>query len=260
MNILDAYVTLPPEPQHALDLFQNEWSSAMPSHSGLKSLPGAAGLFEDPRIIWADDRLGFAGRTVLELGPLEGGHSYMMQNLGATAITAIEANSRAFLKCLIVKELFKLEKVSFLLGDFNAYLMNNPPRFDICVASGVLYHCTDPVNTLNAIARISDRVFLWTHYYDEPIIRSNPVLGPFFDKPESITIYGQRFVSASKRYKKALDWQGFCGGTAEHARWLSRDAIIHTLATAGMAHIDIAFDDPTHPNGPALAISGRRHA
>jgi hypothetical protein len=258
MNILDSYVTLPPDPQHAIDLFQNEWSSAMPHQSGLKSLPGAAGLFEDPRIVWADDRLGFAGRTVLELGPLEGGHSYMMHKLGAKAITAIEANSRAFLKCLIVKELFKLDRVSFQLGDFNAYLLNSPPQVDICVASGVLYHCVDPVRTLNAISRIADRVFLWTHYFDEHIIHSNPILRPFFDHSEEIVISGQAFTIATKRYEKALEWQGFCGGTAEHARWLSRDALIHILKAAGITTIDIAFDDPAHPNGPAIAISGKR--
>jgi hypothetical protein len=71
-------------------------------------------------------------------------------------------------------------------------------------------------------------------------------------------ISGQAFTIATKRYEKALEWQGFCGGTAEHARWLSRDALIHILKAAGITTIDIAFDDPAHPNGPAIAISGKR--
>lgn len=258
MSILDAYVTSAPHPQHALNIFADEWSSAMPSGCDLKAQPGTAGLFADPRIAWADDRLGFAGRTVLELGPLEGGHSYMMQQRGAAAITAVESNTRAFLKCLIVKELFRLDRVSFLLGDFNAYLANTPPRVDVCVASGVLYHCVDPVATLAAIASITDRIFIWTHYYDEAIIRGNPALRPFFEAPETLDIAGKPFVTATKRYRSALEWSGFCGGNAEHARWLSRDAIFHCLATNGMSKLDVAFDDPAHPNGPALAICAMR--
>ncbi len=36
--------------------------------------------------------------NILELGPLEGAHTYQLR------ILAIEANAEAFLKCLVVKE------------------------------------------------------------------------------------------------------------------------------------------------------------
>lgn len=55
----------------------------------------------------------FVGKTRLELVPLEGGHSYMLQKMGVKKIIAIEANSRAFLKCLCIKEIFDLNKVEF---------------------------------------------------------------------------------------------------------------------------------------------------
>lgn len=258
MNILDSYVKTEPRPQNALDIFAQEWSSAMPAESGLVAHPGTAGLFADPRIDWADARLGFAGRTILELGPLEAGHSFMMQQRGAASVTAIESNTRAYLKCLIVKEVFQLDRVRFLLGDFNAYLADHPPRTDICVASGVLYHCIDPLKTLVALTRIADRLFLWTHYWDKDVILANSGLVNFFDEPQWVTVDGKKFPSAIKRYKQALEWTGFCGGTSDYARWLSRDAILHSIATAGFSQIDIAFDDPLHPNGPAFAVCAIR--
>jgi len=258
MNILDTYVRQAPSPQHALDLFANEWSSAMPEGLGITAMPGTAKLFDDPRIAWADARLGFAGRRIVELGPLEGGHSYMMQQRGAASITAIEANSRAYLKCLIVKEVLGLDKVSFQLGDFDAYLATKPPRADICIASGVLYHSVDPVMLLSSLARLTDKLFLWTHYYDESILRNQPTLNKYFEPTESLLISGTYFAAANKHYETALEWQGFCGGPATYAKWLSRDAIIHFLKSAGYTTIDISFDQPTHANGPAFAICATR--
>ncbi len=98
-NELDLYTTQ--EPSHALafDLFSDTWFSTVP-HYGL----GAAPHFEDGRIQWLERVCGgFAGKSVLELGPMEGGHTYMLSHGGASRVLAIEANSKAFLKCLLVQ-------------------------------------------------------------------------------------------------------------------------------------------------------------
>ena len=73
-------------------------------------MAGQVPLFNDDRISWFAEQINsnFEEFSVLELGPLEGGHSYMFEQLGAKEITAIEANSRAFLKCLIIEELLNL--------------------------------------------------------------------------------------------------------------------------------------------------------
>ena len=51
-------------------------------------------------------------------------HSYMLQKAGAHSVTAIESNSRAFLKCLCVKEICNLKNVKFMLGDCVEYLQS----------------------------------------------------------------------------------------------------------------------------------------
>jgi hypothetical protein len=168
LSMLDVYVKHAPSDQNLIDIFQGEWSSTMPSISGLTSIPGPVPLFEDDRITWANDALGgFTGKKILELGPLEGGHSYMLQKAGATSITSIDSNQRAFMKCLCVKEIFSLDRVHFILGDFVPFMETTSEKFDVIIASGVLYHMTDPISVLTKMARISDKLFFWTHYYDE---------------------------------------------------------------------------------------------
>jgi hypothetical protein len=115
-GILQLYSRQAPSPAAPFDIFKDDWSSEVP---GFKT--GASPLFDDSRIKWLESQLGsFEGKRVLELGPLEGGHTFMMERAGAT-VTAIEANQRAFLKCLIVKDAFHL-KSEFLFGDFRPYL------------------------------------------------------------------------------------------------------------------------------------------
>ena len=153
-----------PTSQAAIDLISG-WISDIP---GVKA--GEAKLFDDGRAKWALDHLGSVdGHSVLELGPLEAGHTSMLHNAGAT-ITAIEANKRAFVKCLIVKEILRLDRAHFLLGDFMPWLVANTRHFDLVWMTGVLYHMTDPVRLLRLAASCTDRLHLWTHYYPTILI------------------------------------------------------------------------------------------
>src|SRR5205085_12295967 len=60
-----------------------------------------------------------------------------------------------------------LKRSEFLLGDFALYLQSCRERFDMVFASGVLYHMEDPLALIRDIARVTDRCFIWTHYFDE---------------------------------------------------------------------------------------------
>src|SRR5262245_48420088 len=97
----ERYVSAAPCLQNAVDAVAG-WSSAFPPKYELKA--GALSTYSDPRIQWAIECFGsLEGRHVLELGPLEGGHTSMLEAAGAR-IDAIEANQVAFMRCLITKE------------------------------------------------------------------------------------------------------------------------------------------------------------
>lgn len=260
METPDRYVMRLPADQNVLDLFDGEWSSQMPEGSGLHAKPGPAGLFNDARITWAEQEFGgFRDKKVLELGPLEAGHSYMLQRAGAASVVAVEANSRAFLKCLCIKELFALDRVHFKLGDFMSFLEHNTDRFDVTIASGVLYHMSDPVRFLDLLSKSSERILLWTHYFDQTIISANKVLAGRFAKAATATYEGFEYQYWSQAYKQALNWAGFCGGPEASCKWLTRSTILEFLERAGFRNLKVNFEHPTHPNGPALAVCASRN-
>jgi len=255
MSILDEYVLKKPSRQNIIDIFGDEWSSRFPDDSGLVAKPGTAALFDDPRIRWAAEQLGgFAGASIIELGPLEAAHTTMMERMGARRIIAIEANTRAFLKCLCVKEIFALSRCEFQLGDFVEFLRESPPAFDIAIASGVLYHMMNPLELLELLSRTSDRLFLWTHYYDESIIRSNSNLSHKFGDVLSVDSANATFQWVEQSYKTATNWAGFCGGGQSTSRWLTRESLLTALRHFGFGKVVTGFEQPDHPNGPALAL------
>jgi hypothetical protein len=258
MEILDQYVRTVPSIQNSLDVFKGEWASKLPQD--LSSLnAGQSTLFEDARIQWAAEQFGgFEAKTILELGPLEAGHSYMLEQLGAASITAIEANTRAYLKCLIIKEILDLKHSHFLLGDAVEYLKQQPKRVDVCIASGILYHMKNPAELIYLISEISDSVFLWTHYYDNSLIESDARLSSKFSSEISLEYKGFQHTVHMQEYGQALGFSGFCGGSLPFSCWMTREDIISCLKFFGLKNIRIDFDHPHHPNGPSFAVAASR--
>jgi hypothetical protein len=259
-SILDAYCTERPSPQTALDLFRGEWVSKLPPpYENLNA--GQLGLFEDDRIAEGLNSLGgVAGQTVLELGPLEGGHSCMLERAGAKSVLAIESNSRAFLKCLIVKELLGLERVYFQCGDFLEYLRRDPLRFDFVLASGVLYHQRNPVELIRRLAAVTDRVLVWTHYYDEAIMQASATLAPKFPRHDMAAYEGFRHTLHRQEYQSSLAHPGYCGGSADHSAWLSRDDLLSAFRHFGFTTLRLLREDPQFPNGPCMLFTARKSA
>ena len=252
------YSSLEPAARNALTLFAGSWSSKIPGHDG----PGHAELFTDPRIDWLAERVGsLDGIEVLELGPLEAGHTTMLEGRGAR-VTAIEGNHESFLRCLIVKNLLDLD-ARFVLGDF-AKSFGEDRRWDLVVSSGVLYHMSDPVSLLRRIAAVTDRMFLWTHYFEPDVSKWHPEtakrIGTKWVVDETIV---DRSAGCDVRmvpmlYQEALGWSGFCGGPESFARWIHKDDILALLSALGFANLQVAFDETGHINGPSFAVFASR--
>lgn len=254
-NILDEYVTQLPSAQHALDIFKGEWSSRLPPEFGLAA--GNIPLFQDNRITWSIEALGgVEGARVLELGPLEAGHTYILQKKGAASILAIEANTRAYLKCLVIKELLELNRAKFLLGDFVAYLRQNTEQFDLCVASGVLYHMKQPAELLHLISKASQKLILWTHYYNPDNIHLNPHL---FEASTTENYLGFEHTIHRQNYRQeALSNSGFCGGMQHFSYWMTRADILRGLAHFGFTQVQINFEQVEHPNGSCFLLVAQK--
>ncbi len=213
---------------------------------------GYAEAFNDGRANWAIERLGgVSGLEILELGPLEGGHTYMLDRAGAKSVIAVEALKSGYLKCLIAKEVLDIKSAHFLLGNFIPWLEIERRRFDVIWASGVLYHMTEPLRLLELIAARTDRIYLWTHFYGDDAVPSYVKVRQVSFAGTTVPQYERPYVMPSRRTS--------CGGVFTGRAWLRRRAILDALEILGFSRIEIAFEDSTGKMGPSFAVVAQRY-
>lgn len=197
--------------------------------------------------------LGHAGRLdgfrVLELGPLEAAHTFLLEQLGAAEIVAVEANTEAFLKCLIVKEALALTKARFLCGDILAYLTECDRRFDLVFCSGVLYHMSDPVDLIRLIALRSDKCFVWSHYYSRG--NSNDRAAR---TPRKVSRFGFDATYYESMYGDS-DSGRFWGGNRPVQAWMEKEQILAAFLHFGFTHCSVLEDQPDHPAGRCMSFA-----
>lgn len=240
-----------PSDQTAIDVFKGRWASNIG-----EVLPGVVSgqnqLFEtDIRPKQAAAMFGRRGRLdgmkILELGPLEGAHTYQLEKLGAE-VTAVESNAEAYLKCLIVKEVLGLRKAKFLLGDCIGFLEENRQQWDLVFCSGILYHMSDPVNLIRLCAKASKNCFVWTHYFDPErfnVVRTAHQVERFgFETTYYEAVYPDR------------DQPVFWGGKDATACWLTRDDMLSAFKFFGFEPTVIA-EDLAPPPGPCLTLGAK---
>ncbi len=258
-DVLNRYVGDAPSLQNAIDAIPG-WTGAMPGETGLRA--GTAALHADNRIDWLlRNCFDIAGKTALELGPLEGFHTYMLERAGVASVDAIEANALAFMRCLITKEALKLSRASFYLGDFMKWLERMPKRYDLVVASGVLYHSDDPVRLLELIGRTADAVFLWTHVFDETAMPPGDKRRfPFSEAVEVRQSHGVPVRLYERSYFSSWRNPSFCGGLQDRHFWVDRADLLKLLAAMGYNRLLIADDQPDHIYGPSFSVFGQRVA
>jgi hypothetical protein len=239
-----------PTQQAAVDLFKGRWASSFPKSLGLEA--GDAPHFSDaPQPGQAATAFG-AGRLdgfkALDLGPLEGGQTYQLEQLGADVI-GVEGNAEGYLKCLIAKEILGMRS-KFLLGDFLAYMeAAGPDAFDLVMASGVLYHMAQPLRLIELVCRCAPRSLVWTHYYDPEISSGyveETVPHPALTLPHYRKDYGDRGHGR------------FWGGLADSACWLRRDDIITAFEALGHVKVEVVSEDRAHPHGACITLATSR--
>lgn len=252
-STVDRFITTLPDAANGLRLFGDDWISDVPGYGS-----GKIPLFDDHRVHWFENQAGgLRGKSALELGPLEGGHSYMLWRAGAKPIVSIEANARAFMKCLVVKNALAIE-AEFMLGDFSSFVAQTDRTFDFVLACGVLYHMPDPISLLQGCCRIARQIGLWTHYFDEDALRGNPSLAPKFSGlPVNVVHRGRGFRLHEYRYAGDLRLPNFCGGTETSSFWMEKDDILSLLELNGF-RITLSEDNAAHPNGPSLLLFAER--
>lgn len=212
---------------------------------------GSIDLSHDARLEWQIGVLGgVKGQRILELGPLEGGHTKMLIEAGAASVIAIEGNPSCWLRCLIVQQAFKLQNAEFVLGEFCGYVENYDGQpFDMVSASGMLYHQTNPAKLIHQLARITNRVIVWSQVAGIPAPKGKETKVRYnqYEYCGRINHYGGQTVATV----------GYCGGMNNESVWLYPLDMIRCFEDAGFKKI-IQKEQPTAPNGDCLLFVAQK--
>ncbi len=202
-------------------------------------------VLSEARIDKLAQRVDLKGLRILELGCLEGVHSLILQTLGVKEVLGIEGRKENFLKCLIAKNAFNLNKCKFLLGDLDEILPLLSGKFDLCFASGILYHLENPVSTLFRISELTTKsLFAWTHYATVD-----------FPKSPLVKIEYNERIYRGKHVRENL--KDCLSGLRRNSFWLLEDDIFMAVKDAGFKDIEV-IQKETHQHGPAITFLARK--
>ena len=248
----DRYVSSPPSLQNAIDAISG-WKTSFPSQYRLNA--GSIETYNDPRIRWAINTFGsLEGCRVLELEPLDGGHSSMLEAAGAQ-VDAVEPNRLAFLRCLITKEVLGLTRSTFWLGDVMGAMENWQQRYDLIVASRALGHLRDPLRFIALAAERTDAIYFWTRPITEtsmPPLSPQPGAGPPDAQTHRLDGIDVRLYRNARRANERATTED------DERLWLNRDDLLKALSALGFSDIRQCGEQPNDPGWPALSILARR--
>jgi SAM-dependent methyltransferase len=135
---------------------------------GTETFPSAGWTIDQSTVLHSVRRVlellwpqGLQGRSIVDLGCLEGGYAVEFARLGMNA-TGIEVRESNYRNCLFVKSKTSLPNLNFVNDDVNNIARHG--NFDVFFINGLLYHLDRPRHFLEQVANQCGRaLFLQTH-------------------------------------------------------------------------------------------------
>lgn len=128
-------------------------------------------LGEDTRLKHVAYFLDVRDLRTLELGPLEGFWSILLEKMGVRENVAIESRPENLARCERIKALHHLDRTRFVPGDIEQLADGRATAdlggpFDLVFCLGLLYHLPEPARALRWCRAQAPRLFLGTHYVE----------------------------------------------------------------------------------------------
>ena len=162
-------------------------------------------------------------------------------------------NSYCYLKCLCIKDIYKLNNVKLLLGDINKYITESNQIFDFVLCSGILYHMSNPVQLIENISKITDKMFIWTHIYNS---KSDTICIQKFAE-NSFEYSGTVYHGKRQIYQDSgMSGKQYCGGCNNNSFWLTQESLFEALNKYGFNKITVndSLSDLNHIHGACISI------
>jgi SAM-dependent methyltransferase len=153
-------------------------------------------------------------RTILELSSFEGAHTLLLAAPETTdRVVGLEGRPENVERAHLVAELLGRGNVEFAVENLETVDLAAYGRFDAVFCAGLLYHLERPWHLLEEIGRVTDRLFLDTHYWSgSDVVEVEGHRGGWFDEGG---------------YEDPLS------GVGTRSFWLTAPALVQLLTEAG---------------------------
>lgn len=173
--------------------------------------------------------------TILELGALEGAHSFMLaQHPRVRRVLALEGRAANIRKAEFLKEIFGEHKVEFGQANLETDPLN-VGSFDAVFCSGLLYHLPEPWKLIARLPSVAPKLFLWTMYCED--VNAGEVVDGY---------RGRRLIEGGADEPLS--------GLSPHSLWITLGSMIESLTRSGYQRVEIIKNDLKHPAGYAITL------
>jgi SAM-dependent methyltransferase len=203
---------------------------------GRRAYGGRFDALTDARVDWFFEA--FPGvATILELGSLEGGHTFALAaRPGVRRVLGLEGRAANVRRARYVQKLLRVENVAFAQADLETTPLAPFGDFDAVFCCGLLYHLPRPWELVGEMARVAPRLFLSTHV--APADRPRVWRGGYEGSP----------------YPE-LGLKDPLSGLSPESFWPTREELERMLRDHGYRTITAVCDHPDHPHGPAITLT-----
>ena len=173
--------------------------------------------------------------TILELGALEGAHTFMLaEHPRVRRVMALEGRAANIRKAEFLKEVLGAKNTEFA----QANLESDPlevGKFDAVFCSGLLYHLPEPWKLIERLPSIAPKLFLWTMYSE--------------DRHADLVVDGYR----GRRVNEGGADEPL-SGLSSYSLWITLGSLIESLTRSGYRRVEIIRNDLNHPAGYAITL------
>ena len=168
---------------------------------------------------------------VLELGSLEGGHTFQLA-ARAAEVVAVESRRSNIRRARYAQRLLGATSIRWVEADLEQADLVAEGPFDAIFCVGVLYHLPEPARLLDQMARLAPGALIWTHVAETASSEHDGFVGEWFEE----------FGLANPT-----------SGMSSRSFWPTRESLLGRLRR-DYRTVEVVQDHPHHPNGHALTV------
>jgi hypothetical protein len=190
---------------------------------------------DDPRVRQFFERFPNV-RTILELGSLEGGHTFTLaRQQGVERVLAVEGRLANIDRAKFISSLLGVSNVQFEHANLEQLQLTSLGCFDAVFCCGLLYHLPEPWKLISQAPLVAPSLFVWTVYAneDEASIEIDGLLG-------------REYVEGGLNEPLS--------GLSPKSIWLTLPSLLEMLKRSGYGKIEV-LEKSQNPNGPAVTLA-----